>query len=108
MGQLGATSMSVLKAAVATSSFLCSVLFFCNPYCATAQGGPGFFCHYSAVHCVSHEKVLSLALVLLGVVTYSWAARQGLDAGVQGGEDARREGSASDVWALASWRWVRR
>lgn len=99
---------SSAQAAVAAVSFLCSVLFFCNPYCAAAQGGPVFFCHYSAVHCFSREKGLSLTLVLLGVSMYTWTARHGYDAGVHGGEDARRDVGAPDVWALATWRWLRR
>mmetsp|Transcript_2788 Transcript_2788/g.8564 ORF Transcript_2788/g.8564 Transcript_2788/m.8564 type:complete len:171 (+) Transcript_2788:1943-2455(+) len=45
MGQLGATSMSVMKAAVAAASFIVSILFFCNASCCVPdEQREGFSC----------------------------------------------------------------
>jgi len=89
MGQLGATSMSVMKAAVAASSFATSVAFFCNADCCLPEELPSsmscpaprhdvpfeprsaFFCHYSPAQCFSSPKAASLALVLSGVLLYT-------------------------------------
>ena len=106
MGRLGATSMSVLKAAVAAASFFSSVAFFCNRRCcvpseqalhggvcpltragvsagssAAVHGGlsrPSFFCHYSPSQCFTPHKAVSLALVLSGVLLYTASSRQRL------------------------------
>lgn len=104
MGQLGATSMSVMKAAVAAASFAVSLLFFCNTACCVdKEQRPGFtcpapphaapwlqvtpappppppatsafFCHFSPAQCFSIPKGLSLTLVLAGVLLYSRAGR---------------------------------
>ena len=85
MGHLGATSMSVMKGAVAASSFATSVVFFCAPDCCVADElsegatcpatGPAqassFFCHYSPAQCFSAMKALSLVLVVAGVLLYN-------------------------------------
>lgn len=136
MGQLGATSMSVMKAAVAASSFAASVYFFCNAACcvaaevphgascpseATTTSASSFFCHYSAVHCFAWEKGASLIMVLAGVYLYARSARFGQEAvggglvGTVGCDAANSPCSVSqrhrcvgtDV-ALAAGRWLQR
>eukprot|EP00962_Isochrysis_galbana_P057086 scaffold29297_cov101-Isochrysis_galbana.AAC.1 len=106
MGQLGATSMSVMKAAVAAASFVVSLLFFCNTACCVdEEQRPGFacpaptprwlhslpappppppassafFCHFSPAQCFSLPKGVSLTLVLAGVLLYSRAGRLHLE-----------------------------
>lgn len=127
MGQLGATSMSLLKAVVAASSFFASVLFFCNAECCEPREQPlgaetcaalpdgdtdthaHLFCHYASSQCYEPRKAISLALVLAGVLIYTNAARQRL-ASVASAEDMSgyTPTSRDGVLAFAAWRWARR
>eukprot|EP00308_Calcidiscus_leptoporus_P009348 CAMPEP_0119358038 /NCGR_PEP_ID=MMETSP1334-20130426/6329_1 /TAXON_ID=127549 /ORGANISM="Calcidiscus leptoporus, Strain RCC1130" /LENGTH=253 /DNA_ID=CAMNT_0007372437 /DNA_START=1 /DNA_END=759 /DNA_ORIENTATION=- len=133
MGQLGATSMSVMKAAVAASSFFTSVAFFCNPDCCVARelppsmacpsqpagraAGSAFFCHYSPAQCFSTPKAASLALVLAGVLLYNRCGIGAAEGEASSSAEAEAiKGNATingaektedshSLMKLATWRW---